>query len=121
MKTIKEKPLWLLWKKQNRDGRVAKVPFAANGGSSGTNEAFSKTWVTYQEAERAAVRRNADGVGFKIPNGVFFLDIDRKDLNDPMVKEILDRFNSYTEYIHCTQPYQYHVIARRATPDVAIP
>lgn len=98
MKTLKERPLWLLWKKQNQDGRVAKVPFAASGGSSGTNEAFRKTWVTYQEAERAAARKNADGVGFTIPNGVVFLDIDNKDLNDPMVKEILDRFNSYTEY-----------------------
>ena len=98
MKLLKSQPLWLLWKKQNRDGRVAKVPFAANGGSSGTNEAFSKTWVTYQEAEQAAAKRNADGVGFKIPNGVFFLDIDHKDLNDPMVKELLERFNSYAEY-----------------------
>ena len=98
MKSLKERPLWLLWKKQNQDGRAAKVPFAASGGSSGTNEAFSKTWVIYQEAELAAAKKNADGVGFKIPNGVFFLDIDHKDLNDPMVKEILDRFNSYTEY-----------------------
>ena len=98
MKTLKEKPLWLLWKKQARNGRAAKVPFSAKGGSSGTNDEYSHTWVTYQEAELAAAKKNADGVGFKIPNGVFFLDIDHKNVDDPMVKEILDLFNSYTEY-----------------------
>lgn len=98
MKTLKEQPLWLLWKKQTRDGRAAKVPFSAKGGSSGTNDEYSHTWVTYQEAELAAAKKGADGVGFKIPNGVFFLDIDHKSVDDPMVKEILDRFNSYTEY-----------------------
>ena len=98
MKSLKEKPLWLLWKKQNRNGKAAKIPFSATGGISGANGEYSSTWVTYQEAEQAAARKSADGVGFKIPNGVFFLDIDHKDLNDPMVKEILDLFNSYTEY-----------------------
>ena len=98
MKTLKDKPLWLLWKKQTRNGRAAKVPFSAKGGSSGTSDEYSNTWVTFQEAELAAAKKNADGVGFKIPNGVFFLDIDHKDLNDPMVKDILKLFNSYTEY-----------------------
>lgn len=98
MKILKEKQLWLLWKKQTRNGRAAKVPFSAKGGSSGTNDEYSHTWVTYQEAELAAAKKGANGVGFKIPNGVFFLDIDHKSVDDPMVKEILDRFNSYTEY-----------------------
>lgn len=98
MKTLKERPLWLLWQKQNRNGRAAKVPFAANGGSSGTNEKYRNTWVTYDQAQKAATTRKADGVGFKIPDGVFFLDIDHKDMDDPMVKDLLDRFNSYTEY-----------------------
>lgn len=43
MKILKEKPLWLLWKKQTRNGQVAKVPFSAKGGSSGTNEEYSNT------------------------------------------------------------------------------
>lgn len=98
MKMLKEQPLWLLWNKQIRNGRVAKVPFSAKGGSSGTNDEYCHTWVTFHEAELAAAKKNADGVGFKIPNGVFFLDIDHKSVDDPMVKAILDRFNSYTEY-----------------------
>ena len=98
MKTLKEKQLWLLWKKQTRNGRVAKVPFSAKGGSSGTNEEYSHTWVTYQEAAQAAKKEQGIGIGFKIPPNVFFLDIDHKDLDDPMVKDILSMFNSYTEF-----------------------
>ena len=98
MKTLKDKPLWLLWKKQTRNGRIAKIPFSAKGGSSGTNEAYKQTWVTFQEAAQAAKKEQGVGIGFKIPNNVFFLDIDHKDLDDPVVKDILSRFNSYTEY-----------------------
>ena len=42
--------------------------------------------------------RGSAGVGFKIPKGYFFLDIDHKELNDPFVQMMLKRFNSYTEY-----------------------
>ena len=98
MKNLKEKRLWLLWKKQVRDGKTAKVPFAVNGGKTGTNKEYSKTWVTYQEAEQAAKKEQGVGIGFKIPNNVFFLDIDHKDLDDPVVKDILSMFNTYTEF-----------------------
>ena len=98
MKNLKEKRLWLLWKKQVRDGKTAKVPFAVNGGKTGTNKEYCKTWVTYQEAEQAAKKEQGVGIGFKIPNNVFFLDIDHKDLDDPVVKDILSMFNTYTEF-----------------------
>lgn len=98
MKELKERRLWLLWKKQERDGSVSKVPFAANGEKSGSNDKFQHTWVTYHEAEQAAKKKQGAGIGFKIPDNVFFLDIDHKDLSDPVVQDILSRFNSYTEY-----------------------
>lgn len=98
MKNLKGKRLWLLWKKQERNGKTAKVPFAANGGKCGTSEEYRQTWVTYQEAEQAAKKHNAAGIGFKIPDNVFFLDIDHRDQNDPVVNDILSKFNSYTEF-----------------------
>ena len=98
MKNLKERRLWLLWKKEERDGKAAKRPFAANGDKSGTNEKYKQSWVTYQEAEQAVKKYPGAGIGFKIPDNVFFLDIDHKDLKDPVVKDILSRFNSYTEY-----------------------
>ena len=98
MKDLKERRLWLLWKKQERNGKTAKVPFAANGGKCGTSEEYKQTWVTYQEAEQAAKKFKGAGVGFVIPQNLFFLDIDHQDQNDPVVKDILSRFNTYTEY-----------------------
>ena len=98
MKNLKERRLWLLWKKQERNGKTAKVPFSANGGKCGTSEEYKQTWVTYQEAEQAAKKFKGAGVGFVIPKNLFFLDIDHQDQNDPVVKDILSRFNTYTEY-----------------------
>ena len=94
---IKEMPIWLLWRKQNRGGKISKVPFATNGKSCGTNEIYRDVWVSYAAAQEATSRRKADGVGFVIPKGMFFLDIDHRDLDDPMVQEIMARFNSYSE------------------------
>lgn len=101
MKTInelKEMPVWMLWKKQTYGKRTAKVPYAADGSKCGTSEEYQNNWVQYDEAQQARTAQNADGVGFKIPTGMFFLDIDHKDLQDPMVQEILSLYNSYSEF-----------------------
>lgn len=97
MNKLKNRPLWLLWQKQIRNGGTAKVPFSAKGGSSGTTDIYRNTWVTFSEAEQAA-KKKAAGIGFKIPNGVFFLDIDHKNIDDQLVQELLNKFQSYTEY-----------------------
>lgn len=97
-KELKEMRTWLVWKKQERDGKIAKVPFSAEGKVCGTSEKYKEAWVTYAEAIQAAKVQNMDGVGFRIPCGVFFLDIDHKDLDDPMVKKLVTQFDTYTEY-----------------------
>lgn len=43
---LKDKKLWFLWSaKPGRNGKVTKVPFAANGGATGTDDAHKGTWV----------------------------------------------------------------------------
>jgi primase-polymerase (primpol)-like protein len=54
--------------------------------------------VPYDAARDAAAEQQADGVSFVIPRGIFFLDIDHRDLKDPIVQEILALFNTYSEY-----------------------
>ena len=40
MDELKDKKLWFLWSaKPGRNGKVTKVPFAANGGATGTDDA----------------------------------------------------------------------------------
>lgn len=89
--------IWFPWRKEVEGDRSKKIPFAASGGLTGTNERYRHTWVTYDEAVAAMKMHNAAGVGFVIPKGYFFIDIDHYALTDPFVETLLGRFNSYTE------------------------
>ena len=97
MESIKAQKIWFCWNYKIRKGQKTKVPISASGETTGTNEPYAHTWVTYSEAEKAAREHEYDGVGFKIPDDCFFLDIDHKDDSDPYVQQMLERFNSYTE------------------------
>ena len=97
MQELKEMKIWFPWRKEMNKGRINKVPFASTGGATGTNKEYQHTWVTYDEAVASTKRHDAGGVGFVIPPGYFFLDIDHKALTDPFVQILLERFNSYTE------------------------
>ena len=95
---LKAMPIWVCWNKIEKNGRMTKVPCSAHGGKTGTNEEYRGTWVRYDEAIAAAQKYMYSGVGFVIPQGWFFLDIDHKELDDPFVQKILHRFDTYTEY-----------------------
>lgn len=98
MQELKQMRIWFLWRwGTDKNGNPTKVPFAANGGETGTDDAHSSTWVTYDEALAAAEKYHAAGLGFKIPENYFFLDIDHRELSDPLVQTLLTRFDSYTE------------------------
>lgn len=98
MKELKEMKIWFLWQwKPGKNGKPTKVPISANGTSTGTSMEWSHTWVSYDEAFCSVETQHAAGVGFKIPDGYFFLDADDYSLDDPFIKLLLDRFNSYTE------------------------
>lgn len=98
MEELKQRKIWMLWRRKESDGRVAKIPCTAKGKACGTSSDYEKDWVTYQEAKQALNKIKADGIGFKIPEGMFFLDIDHRDLQDPEVQEILNSYDSYCEY-----------------------
>lgn len=99
MQELKQMRIWFLWRwGVDKNGKPTKNPFAANGGSTGTDDAHSNTWVTYDEAVAAADKFHAAGVGFKIPENYFFLDIDHRELSDPLVQTLLARFDSYSEH-----------------------
>lgn len=98
MTELKNQKIWFCWNYKKRNGKLTKVPISVYGTPTGTNAPYEHSWVRYEEAKRAADERGYDGVGFKIPDGYFFLDIDNKDISDPYVQLILDRFDSYAEF-----------------------
>ena len=98
MDELKDKKLWFLWSaKPGRNGKVTKVPFAASGGATGTDDAHKGTWVSFDDAESARNQFQASGLGLKIPKGFFLLDIDHKDISDSFAQLMLSRFSSYAE------------------------
>lgn len=97
MQELMDMKIWFLWRKEMDGYRINKIPFSASGGATGTNEKYRHTWVTYDEADTAMKKLSAAGVGFVIPKGYFFLDIDHKPITDPFVQVLLERFNAYTE------------------------
>ncbi len=99
MQELKEKRIWFLWRREtDKNGKLTKVPFAISGGPTGTDEKWGYTWGTYTEALAVTEKHHAAGIGFKIPEGYFFLDIDHKDLLDPLSQTLLSRFGSYSEW-----------------------
>ena len=97
MDELKQLPIWLCWNYIIKDGKKTKKPCSAEGGATGTNKEYAHTLATYDAARKAANDNGYSGVGFVIPEGYFFLDIDHKALEDPFVQVLLERFNSYTE------------------------
>lgn len=63
MQELKEMRIWVCWNRKEKDGRITKVPCAATGGATGTNEKYRNTWVTYEEAVAAAEREHFSLLG----------------------------------------------------------
>ena len=97
MDTLKHMRQWICWNAQKKDGRTTKVPCAPSGGATGTNMKYAHTWVTFDEAMAAAQLHSHTGVGFVIPEGWFFLDVDHRDIADPLVQTLMNRFSTYAE------------------------
>ena len=81
--------------KTDKNGKKTKVPVSSKGIVTGTSEEYRKDWVTYDEAE--AVSKRFHGIGLIFDNGVCGIDIDHKDENDPIVKDVITLMDTYTE------------------------
>ena len=97
MEELKAQKIWVCWQYAVVKGKRTKKPVSAHGTSVGTDEKYRHAWVTYDEALSAAKEKGYDGVGFIIPEGYVFLDIDHRALEDDFVQVRLRRFNTYTE------------------------
>ena len=97
MDELKKQKIWFLWKREKRRGSITKVPKSITGRNTCATPEFSDQWVTFNEAEEANIRLGMDGVGFAIPKGYVFIDIDHLDTNEPLLLLLTSRFDSYTE------------------------
>lgn len=95
---LKAQKLWFLWNyAPGKSGKKTKVPMSAVGGVTGSSDNFSNTWVDYETAVRAKEEHKASGIGFKVPDNMYFLDIDGRPLDDSFVQLLLERHDTYAE------------------------
>lgn len=99
MEELKKQRIWLCWNYiEDEDGKKTKKPISYKNTATGTNEEYSKTWCTYEEAKKAKEIYGFDGIGFVIPKGYWGIDIDKRDFEDEITKDILILFyNTYAE------------------------
>jgi putative DNA primase/helicase len=93
---LTERPQWVCWRLEERDGKLAKVPYTDTGWKASTTDLM--TWTRCAMAYAAYERGDCDGIGFVFSSADPFCGIDIDDCRDPetgeiepWAKEILDR------------------------------
>ena len=95
---LKQMRIWVCFSGAiDKNGHMTKKPVAASGGVTGTSRRYRKTWVTYEEAAAAVKERHFNGVGFIILKGFFFVDIDGRTPDDPLVRNLMQLLPCYAE------------------------
>lgn len=90
---LKNQTQWINWNyQQTKDNKKTKVPISSKGYPTGTSSNYYNTWTSYDN-----LSNKCDGVGVIFTNGLCGIDIDHKDYNDPIAKDIIDTMNTYTE------------------------
>ena len=99
---LRDRPQWVCWRFEERDGKSTKVPYRADGhGRASTTD--PATWATFEDAVSAADWLDFDGVGFVFTDddpfcGVDFdACLDENGLLHPDAGAILVALDSYSE------------------------
>ena len=98
---LKNCPQWVLWRNEECNGKVTKVPCTITGKKAASNN--PDTWTDFASAWTRCAHEESDGIGFVFAKGGGLVGVDLDDcfLNGtlhPKAKAIVDALNSYTEY-----------------------
>lgn len=92
---MKRLPNWVLWRLEDRNNKLTKVPYQTNGRRASPTD--PKTWATHGEVLQAYKPEKYKGIGFVFSKsaGIVFIDIDHcieEDGLDDRARDILDAF-----------------------------
>lgn len=94
---LRQNGLFCLWRREDQKGRLTKVPYKTNGYRARSTE--KADFVNFETAMRYV--KNYNGIGLGIFDGYCAVDIDHcvtDGVLSDLANEIVNTFNSYTEY-----------------------
>jgi putative DNA primase/helicase len=83
---LRELNQWVVWRREERDGKTTKVPYDAKTGSRASST-DPTAWTTIEQAAGVA-ELGADGVGFVFTDDDPYCGVDLDDCRDPATGEI---------------------------------
>lgn len=122
---LRNRPQWVCWRREQRDGRATKVPYSVKTGRRASST-DPETWSTYEDALHTV--NGYDGLGFVLSEDDPFVFIDLDHVlrgNDDirfvdgergeMAKRVLSSVDSYAEVSPSGDGV--HIIARASKPE----
>lgn len=94
---LKKQKQWVNWIGEKNATGVTKKPVSYTGKSTGTTKEFKHTWGTFEEVYNNRLENHNLGIGLVLANGICGIDIDHRDLEDPVVVDILNIMQTYSE------------------------
>ncbi len=79
---LTERPQWVCWRLEEREGKTTKVPYIA-GGVGKASSTDLMTWRTFAEALKAYEAGRYDGIGYVFCSADPFVGIDLDDCRNP--------------------------------------
>lgn len=100
---LREKPQWIVWRNEDRDGKETKLPYQTNGQMAKSND--STTWTTFEAAMTCfESSKKYSGVGFVFADdgNICGIDLDgcrnlRTGQWADWARKIINEFETYTE------------------------
>jgi putative DNA primase/helicase len=86
---LRQRPQWLVWKLEERDAKLTKVPYIA-GGVGRAKSTDLMTWRTFEEAAQALQTGRYSGVGFAFCSADPFVGVDLDNCRNPETGEITE-------------------------------
>ncbi|MBU4233887.1 MAG: phage/plasmid primase, P4 family [Desulfobacterales bacterium] len=101
---LQDRPQWVVWRLENREGKPTKVPFNPKRPQAGAMSNNPKTWGAFALAQRISKMNGFKGPGYMFSKDDPYSGIDLDKCRDPETSEIaawawkeIKRLNSYTE------------------------
>ena len=84
---LRQRPQWVNWRYEERDGKQTKVPYAPRTGRRASTTDLL-TWATFEEAVEAYEAGTYSGIGFVFCSADPFVGIDIDNCRNPQTGEV---------------------------------